>query len=64
MVDYLTAHQNMTFQWAETVFLERWFRDITPERRNQVGGSQHLITYDMGMKGHLLRVALREKSTL
>ena len=36
MVDHLSQYQNMTFQWAEMVFLERWFRDITPETKSKV----------------------------
>ncbi|XP_045199322.2 alpha-mannosidase 2x-like [Mercenaria mercenaria] len=36
MVDFLTKHRNMTFQWVETVFLERWFRDITEETKQKV----------------------------
>ncbi|XP_052785223.1 alpha-mannosidase 2x-like isoform X2 [Mya arenaria] len=36
MVDYLTSHGNMTFQWAETVYLERWFREINDEMKKKV----------------------------
>lgn len=28
MIIKLTQYQNMTFQWAETVFLARWFQDL------------------------------------
>lgn len=36
MVRYLQQHRNMTFQWVETVFLERWFRDIDQTTKNSV----------------------------
>ncbi|WAR28010.1 MA2A2-like protein [Mya arenaria] len=36
MVTKLTKYPKMTFQWAETVFLERWFRDINDEAKNKV----------------------------
>ncbi|KAH3893393.1 alpha-mannosidase 2x-like [Dreissena polymorpha] len=33
LVVKLEQYPNMTFQWAETVFLERWWRDISPETK-------------------------------
>ncbi|KAH3810472.1 alpha-mannosidase 2-like isoform X3 [Dreissena polymorpha] len=36
MVSFLTENRNMTFQWAEVVFLERWFRDIPDTTKQQV----------------------------
>lgn len=36
MVNFLTEHRNMTFQFVETIFLERWFRDIGEETKRKV----------------------------
>ena len=36
MVKKLEQYGNLTFQWAETVFLERWFRDINDEVKEKV----------------------------
>lgn len=36
MVDKLEQYQDLTFQWAEVVFLERWWRDITEDTRERV----------------------------
>ena len=36
MVKKLEQYGNLTFQWAETVFLERWWRDITNEVKEKV----------------------------
>ncbi|KAL4220666.1 hypothetical protein ACF0H5_021061 [Mactra antiquata] len=36
MVIFLSANHNMTFQWAETVFLERWFQDIDGYKKQKV----------------------------
>ena len=36
MVKKLKQYPDMTFQWAETVFLERWWRDITPATKQNV----------------------------
>ena len=37
MVQKLQQYRNMTFQWVETVFLERWFRDISKDTKIVVG---------------------------
>ena len=36
MVQKLGQYRNLTFQWAETVFLERWWRDITDDVKERV----------------------------
>lgn len=36
MVMKLQEYRNMTFQWVETVFLERWFRDIDQATKTAV----------------------------
>lgn len=36
MVQKLQQYRNMTFQWVETVFLERWFRDISQTTKTAV----------------------------
>lgn len=36
MVKKLEQYKNLTFQWAETVFLERWWRDISGEVKEKV----------------------------
>lgn len=36
MVRKLEQYKNLTFQWAETVFLERWWRDISGEVKEKV----------------------------
>ena len=36
MVRKLEQYGNLTFQWAETVFLERWWRDINAESKEKV----------------------------
>ena len=36
MVQKLEQYSNLTFQWAETVFLERWWRDITDDVKGRV----------------------------
>ncbi|KAH3804225.1 hypothetical protein DPMN_132507 [Dreissena polymorpha] len=36
MVQKLLQYPNMTFQWAETVFLARWFRDLNDETKENV----------------------------
>ena len=32
----LDDYRDLTFQWTETVFLERWFRDIDERKKQQV----------------------------
>ena len=44
MIQKLTQYPNMTFQWVETVFLERWFRDITDAQKEKV----NIITVKLG----------------
>ncbi|KAL4226183.1 Alpha-mannosidase 2 [Mactra antiquata] len=36
MVKKMEQYQDFTFQWAETVFLERWWRDISKETKQKV----------------------------
>lgn len=36
MVTTLHQYKDMTFQWAETVFLERWWKDIKPDTKDLV----------------------------
>lgn len=36
MVAKLEEYRNLTFQWAETVFLERWWRDIADDKKQAV----------------------------
>lgn len=45
MVAFLTSHENMTFQWVETVFLERWFRDITEDTKQKVNAYHLILRY-------------------
>lgn len=36
MIEKLFQYPNMTFQWAETVFLSRWFKDLNEVRQAKV----------------------------
>ncbi|KAH3861795.1 hypothetical protein DPMN_024746 [Dreissena polymorpha] len=48
MVCFLTENRNM-FQWAEVVFLERWYRDIPDTTNDQVLLTSQLLSGKTGL---------------